>query len=314
MNCDSRPLKATCQRGAAQYENVMLKAGLPVQAVFCHCDSCRHMSGCLCITSIPLPPGDHPPTEFLSKLACFEFSKDRIFHYFCPTCGSHMVGHVFPRWENSYVEQWFVMCGTLEDTPQPYQAQHEFIADTLDGGISNYMSYANGKRIERWAQYAEKSQRLPISLPIQDISLPQDRKLHAHCKCRGVEFWVARPLKSLKYSATTCKCDSCRRSTGMDKHVIGFANIPLDQISLEEDGAIPLRSDLDFGTLKAHRYSPGINRGFCGSCRATIFIHRPNEGVLKVAVGLFSCSEGALVTDWLDWKGLTDPNAANSAP
>jgi hypothetical protein len=66
--------------GIGRVEVILLESTFPITAAFCNCNSCRHMSGSLCFTSIPLPVEIHyqPDDELLAKLTTFEFSKGKI--------------------------------------------------------------------------------------------------------------------------------------------------------------------------------------------------------------------------------------------
>lgn len=73
-----------------------------------------------------------------------------------------MLAHVLPRERNKYVGRLFAMCGTLENAEDVYWPHHEYIADTLDGGIADLLPSANGKRIERWARQPREGEQLPL--------------------------------------------------------------------------------------------------------------------------------------------------------
>ncbi|ETS79012.1 hypothetical protein PFICI_08865 [Pestalotiopsis fici W106-1] len=308
MPSTSQSITATCQCGAAQHNVTMPDTSSPVPAVFCHCDSCRHMSGCLSVTSIALPPNVPPQTGLLDRLTPFEFSKNRITHYFCSICGTHMVARVLPRQgRKDFEELWFFMCGTIQNMLLAYQPCHEFIADTIDGGIAKFLSFDNGRQIERWAQRPEDGQHLPLdwsSHTGQATPSPPDGTLHAHCKCRGVEFWITRLSTPSKYAATICDCESCRLSSGMDSRVVGLAQIPIQNMSLDREGCTPCPENFSFGTIKKYQHVSGEERAFCATCGASIFVDRHGLGTLRIAVGLFVSSKGARAEDWLEWKGI----------
>ncbi|KAF3000404.1 hypothetical protein E8E14_001841 [Neopestalotiopsis sp. 37M] len=177
----------------------------------------------------------------------------------------------------------------------------------MDGGIAEFLSFDHGRPIERWAQRPEDGQQLPLKWSSRSdmaASSPPDRTLHAYCKCRGVEFWVTRLLDSPKYAATICACDSCRQSSGMDSRVVGLAQIPIHNVSLDRAGSIPCPEDFMFGTMKKYQSGSDEERGFCATCGANIHVHGHEPGTLQIAVGLFVSREGARVEDWLEWKGL----------
>lgn len=307
MAQNHRTVRASCLCGAAKHEITLPEAAFPIQAAFCHCTSCRRMSGSLCVTSIPLLSEDdyRPAKELLEKLTLFEFSKGQINHYFCPSCGTHMLAHVLPRERNKFVGRWFAMCGTLEDAGDVYWPRHEYIADTVDGGIADILHLMNGRQIERWARHPGEGEQLPLHWLSPDrwrTPTSPNNKLHAHCKCNGIKFWIARPADGSKYAAKVCACDSCRLGNGMEWFVSATAQIQASQISLDEDGLVPYQRYLDLGTLKTYRSSPTITKGFCATCGATVFLAREETNILRIAVGLLAAPEGSRAETWLNWS------------
>lgn len=154
-------LECTCLCGTTRADLPSPDTSLPLQAAFCHCTSCRRMSGCLCITSIPLASGVDEWMKTLShRLKPFEFSKGHITHYFCPICGTHMLAEVIPRTGDE--KEWFAMCGTIVDVDGLYFPSHEFVTDTIDGGLVDVVSCVYGISCPRWAGHPQDKEYLSI--------------------------------------------------------------------------------------------------------------------------------------------------------
>lgn len=90
MAAQTRTLKATCICGESAHEISIRDEDFPLKAYMCHCSSCRHMTGSLCLTVTFLPAYYRPEQSFVDKLTGFSFS-NRITQYFCTKCGCHML-------------------------------------------------------------------------------------------------------------------------------------------------------------------------------------------------------------------------------
>lgn len=90
MADETHTFKASCICGNISHEISIRKADLPLKGYMCHCDSCRHMTGALCLTVTFLPAYYEPARSLVDKLKGFQFSK-RIIQYHCPTCGCQMM-------------------------------------------------------------------------------------------------------------------------------------------------------------------------------------------------------------------------------
>ncbi|KAF2724511.1 hypothetical protein K431DRAFT_281939 [Polychaeton citri CBS 116435] len=345
---DTRTINAKCRCGNFDLPITLPAADFPLKAYLCHCDSCRHMTGTLALMVIFLKPTHfQPPQEVLDKLKSFVFSK-RITQYHCPTCGCFTIASVkkYPDDDDSEIS-WDVATGTLESADASALAVqgHEHLQDTLDGGFADFFPKANGKPIDRWPSHFGDDDELPPFWRDEKVkrfsptsTKPGDpsKRLHAHCKCGGVDLWVARPsaksdistaplpdvivpatgeepadaskasedawwhrANGTKYLASLCVCDSCRLVSGME--VVEWTFVPIANISLDAEGKKPL--DFTAGTLKAYKSSSDVTRYFCNGCGALVFYtcqDRPQ--VLDLAVGLIAAEEGARAETWLEWE------------
>ncbi|KAL8960281.1 MAG: hypothetical protein Q9193_002987 [Seirophora villosa] len=203
---------------------------------------------------------------------------------------------------------------------------HQFLADTKDGGLSNWL---NGPS---WAGSAEQSEIWePTAKANPSKGVDGNGTLRCYCQCRGVQFNITRPDKDssnvfpppmpdilaplhshstqtspyftwwlrangTKYFAGTCACNSCRLSSGYD--IQAWAFVPKTNIR-QLDGK---EMDYQMGTLKRYSHSKGAYRDFCGNCGATVFWHcdeRP--GIVDISAGLLDAEEGARAENWLEW-------------
>lgn len=211
-----------------------------------------------------------------------------------------------------------------------------WITDTKDGGASDWVTGVDGRRLRRWTQEAEESDEVPL-----DHYVASPKKLeqavepvHAHCHCRGVEFWIAPPNAAsrtarsdfpdlmvpyhlgqdastnssdtpwwlcgndTRFLAGTCACLSCRRASGFD--ITFWAFIPTANIFLDSELTQPFppygsgHSNAYWGAMKAYRSSDGVTRTFCRTCGANVFWDGGEE---KGRDGLIDVAVGLLDAD-----------------
>lgn len=258
--------------------------------------------------------------DSLSRLHASEWSNRRTT-YFCPTCGASIIEKLDGR--------FCIHTGALDQLDGTVHFERQiFVKDTQDGGFSHWLRDLPIKT------HATLNDELPTDWP-QSNEQPVDRtseRLHAHCLCNGVNFWVSHPLASsadpnnpksdvhqhnpdrgqydrenpwwlcenrTKFFAEVCQCNSCRLSSGCD--FVPWTYVPTTDISLASDGSVPFSHD--FGTLKKYRSSNEASRYFCGQCGATVFyIRDERHGIANVAVGLLDADEGSLAQSWLWWR------------
>jgi len=353
MASDTRSIKATCLCGRAAHTITLPQAESPLKAYLCSCNSCRHVSGTLVYSVAFFPPVCRPSHELLAELNAFEFSK-RTTLYHCKTCGTQVIGKCLSDPDKAdSAPSWCVTTGTLEEWDGEIEVQgFEHLADSLDGGFADFLPILDGKHVERWPGQFRQGGELPLEWRAHqtvDIKPSPTDRLHAHCKCNGVQFWIARPSERSKearcpwldvlgpssnsrtdnpdneawwlradgttFLAGTCACNTCRLASGTD--IVEWAFIPTIDISLDARGEVPFKRQ--FGTLKTYDSSKDVTRHFCSQCGAMVFFeHRGRPTLLDVAVGLFDAPEGARAESWLEWwterlsfRELAVPRATN---
>lgn len=318
-------LKAICVCGQLTATLEVPTAALPLDLYFCHCSTCRHVSGTLCITALSNPEGSKL-MEVHGKAKIYKTSLE-IWRCFCGTCGTSV-------YEGSPDPKRTALCpGALEDAEGMWKFDsHTYVAATQDGGLRDWVP--NDIAWEGWDQ---KSERVPEGTMFQksmakaSISGLQ-KPLHARCHCGGVQFDITRPdenswmafshwpdllrpfhlgreasenhddvkwwlrANDTKYLAGICACNSCRKASGFD--VQPWAFIP--RANIQQDGGRPM--DFGMGTLRQYSSSLGSYRNFCGECGAMVFWHSDERPTLiDVSVGLLEAESGARAEEWLDW-------------
>lgn len=94
------------------------------------------------------------------------------------------------------------------------------------------------------------------------------------CLCGGVRYRVAGRLRD----AVACHCGQCRRTTG---HYGAFTACRNERLSFDTDG-----------TLAWYESSPGVRRGFCANCGATLFWDDGSRPYIAVAAGSLDAPAG----------------------
>jgi hypothetical protein len=95
-------------------------------------------------------------------------------------------------------------------------------------------------------------------------------ELEGGCLCGAIRYRVTGPPRS----TSLCHCDSCRRATGGPS--LAWAIFDEDMVEIVK------------GALAIYRSSPGVERGFCASCGASLSYARANRP------GLFDVSTASL--------------------
>lgn len=306
----------------------------------CHCNTCRHSTGSMgyCNVRIDGPQiplsidstnENHIPAD-LSNLAEYRASPTAV-RYFCSTCSAHM----FFRWQAEGEDRWGIMTGCLERIDGIVTLiQHEFIGDTLDGGLADHIPWYGGKILKRYKDGApETSEELPLGWNACGGLNPSMLPLHCHCK--AIKLRLTRPTRKLqekdiwvvpgkeltdpiRFMATHCLCNDCRLASGhevttwlvvSDENIIDSAsNAP---INLQDPEERPKG-------LKQYVSSEGHHRESCRTCGASVFWWRNMEDGetphTDVAAGLIDqeAAGGARAESWFNWE-VREPGFADYA-
>lgn len=196
-----------------------------------------------------------------------------------------------------------------------YIAYHEYVADTLDGGLADFLPSVDGKLIPRRSGNPKTSELLPPqwkAAPRPKTEIQEASQLYCHCKCGGVQFWISRPAQALaqddssqefddgetKCRGRLCCCTACRRDTG--QAIAAWVSVPITNISL--DAGSKLAFKLPFGTVQGFQSSSGVTRYFCRVCAASVFyVNSQRKGIVDVGTGLLKAVDGARAESWVEF-------------
>jgi hypothetical protein len=195
----------TCLCGKSKGKAEVAAESLPVETMLCHCNSCRYSSGVLCVSYLTLTA----PPEIADCLQTYQ-SSVKMQRMFCSVCGSHLFAH------NSELNEWYLTTGTIETLDPTSGAmmettklmQHEFVSDTLDGGLAPCLAKVQNRNLSCFAQGPDQE---PLAFDTADglptlsfamkqltgkqlpISNASGDHLHASCHCGGVQYMISRP-------------------------------------------------------------------------------------------------------------------------
>ena len=332
----------SCLCGAIKESGSLLASPtgtFPLSSEICHCNPCRQSTGNLCISSPPLK--SKPSGISLSKLTAYASSK-KLVRYFCSTCGSHSFIHTLDGLHGK--DYWCVYAGMIQRDPDQVQQgekwcrdivktrSHDWIADTLDGGIVPSLFTINDIDIplylENGASNSPVSQEEVLALQTKSDHKRPDL-LHAKCHCGAIDLSITTarydsdtqgvpedhiPTDRSKYIAYFCACQSCRLGSGAFAFQ-PWCYIPPSNVTFTGSGistaeyfdasnqtkeVMKLRSE---SKMKIYNSSIDVQRTFCGTCGATVFYWADDRlEMIDLAVGILRAEEGAMARQWLAWR------------
>ncbi|MCJ1398637.1 hypothetical protein MMC11_001837 [Xylographa trunciseda] len=299
-------IKASCACTQLSLSLSLPTSDLPLPLHFCHCTTCRHVSGLLCTSLITISTKGNPlhihgtPQAYRPSPA--------LTRYFCPTCGTHLYQ------SPASLDEIHISTGALDRAAGivARTGTHRFVGDTQDGGLWEWV-----RDMPAFDRSVASAAIPPDKYHTPSEAAPGPALLPCSCHCGGVQFTLARPLpgstfppftiqpenvswpspgSSGKYVAKLCACASCRRSAGYD--VAAWAYVPLAYLRQRSGAAM----GFGVGTLRQYRSSEGAWRDFCGVCGANVFWHgSERRDVVDVSVGLLGAGRGARAEGWVEW-------------
>lgn len=87
------------------------------------------------------------------------------------------------------------------------------------------------------------------------------------CLCGAVRYSHAGPLRPV----VACHCEQCRRTSG---HFVAATHGRREHLQLGRDD-----------DLRWYESSPGVRRGFCGTCGSSLFWEREGSGGISIMAG-----------------------------
>ena len=94
-----------------------------------------------------------------------------------------------------------------------------------------------------------------------------DRTRHGGCLCGRVRYTCHGDLRPV----VACHCEQCRRTSG---HFVAAAQARRSDVEIHGEGS-----------LRWYESSPGIRRGFCGTCGASMLWERQGSGRISIMAG-----------------------------
>jgi hypothetical protein len=334
-------LSATCLCGQNVVTIRLLEdLNYPVPVPLCHCHTCRHVTGQLATSYLPVGEPDASALVHMSRYSPIGSPATWLF---CSTCGSHLIRTSGRKWE--------VATGTLSQIDGlAIITSHIHVSDTKDGGLSNWVKAFHEQPLQVYSgspspNSMDDVEYIPHRTESSSSPLKNVSNIPIYCHCRGVQYEITPPneasslakspfpdvmiaeqlqdpsvpnLKNVpwwlqanktKYLAGTCACRSCRVGSGFEIQTWAFVpkcNIIADGSDEKDSGKL-----LDFGSsssssksMQSYNSSPGgTYREFCSVCGANIFWHNEEwrPTLVDVSVGLVDSMDGVLALDWLQW-------------
>lgn len=320
----STTLTAQCHCKNVHYTITLPSHALPLPVHICHCTVCRRTHGALSCIHAPLPAGVTPsfiePSSMDVMTGYTHDPKAVSERFFCSTCGCH-IGDLAREVDQDGHRGWIVATSIFDrHDEETFQIRKlTMTTSSPGGGLYTWLPSINGRELEVRDTPPAAS---PFTGSAEDPPKPEvdengNERLYAECHCGGVSFTIPRPTipaiandpffqkyipkrDPSKWMGVLDACDDCRLVTGT--HIISWTFVPSAHLSP------PLRRDLRLGTMKTYVSSPGVLRGFCGVCGATVIYachdREPTveQRVVDVAVGLLRAPEGVLAEEWLCWR------------
>ncbi|KAJ6445664.1 exocyst complex component Sec10 [Purpureocillium lavendulum] len=127
-------------------------AALPLEGTYCHCTSCRHLTGALHSSSVPWPRGAASLAARALDLRAYAFSP-RLTILFCPACGTPMFWSEAGEPDDAGLDAFMGVlsnngnidadipgAATTTATTRLFRLKsHIFVDDTRDGGAAVWM-------------------------------------------------------------------------------------------------------------------------------------------------------------------------------
>lgn len=345
----TKTLTASCYCKAVQYSVDIPISSLPLPVHLCHCSICRYTHGTLCIFHAELPKGRAPhflaPSSGLDALTGYRHARAQAERFFCSTCGCHVGdrGLDVPDGGGGGGEgpvandEWIVATPLFAEQGEDVFRidTHCFTEGSTGGaGLFTWLPKMGDRDVKVWNPAPDSgwwSAGIEDERPKQEFDEDGKEVLRAECHCGGVSFTIPRPTLPVvrndpylsnyisprdanKWLASLDACGDCRLQCGT--LVTAWAFVP--RALLQPPMPVGLAP---YGTMKTFVSSPGVLRGFCGRCGATVIYScddrtpTPEQQIIDVSVGLLRAPEGVLAEEWMTWRAghVANMDGGNSA-
>lgn len=324
---DLKTLTASCYCKSVRYSVDIPSSQLPLPVHLCHCSICRYSHGTLCIFHAEMPSPRFIAPASLGSMTGYRHANAQAERFFCSTCGCHVGdrGLDGPGGESPVANDAWILATSLfsEYGEDVFQIRTHCFTEgsTGDSGFFTFLPKVGDRDVKVWNPGPDSnwwSSGIKDEPPKQEFDDQGNEVLRAQCHCGGVSFTIPRPTipaiqddsymsryaspkDSNKWIACLDPCDDCRLQCGT--LVTAWTFVPRAQIQP------PMPLELaPYGTMKTFASSPGVLRGFCGTCGATVIYscgeRTPSvqQQIVDVSVGLLRAPEGILAEKWMTWR------------
>ena len=188
-------LRLTCLCGGVKASFSVPDSALPLPFEICHCETCRHQSGQLAIQACEIPPQHRSSFSVEGSIAKYD-ATGKLLRYFCHTCGANIY------FEDIDTKDIFFDIGLLEWEGRSdllKAAQHIFVSDTTDGGMSVWLPdlpvYPGhpdaGPEVPLKDLVAPK--KAPVTSTPSSTAAKEEDYLPCYCRCKAIQFKISRP-------------------------------------------------------------------------------------------------------------------------
>lgn len=123
-------------------------------------------------------------------------TSQKAIRYFCSVCSAHLFFKYLgnPSAEGGGEGTIYVATGALEKLDGVIElGWHQWVEDTLDGGMADHYRAMNGKKLPRYSQ-EKGTPELPIGWRDNSLTATnQSDILTFSCHCKSVQFGITRP-------------------------------------------------------------------------------------------------------------------------
>jgi len=322
---ETKTLTAQCYCKAVHFTVTLPTASLPLKVHLCGCSICRYTHGTLSVFHATLPSGVEPQfvaPSSAASLTGYQHAASRSERFFCTTCGCHIGDASI---DEDTRGEWNVASSVFDDHGEAnFRITSHCLSACLPGGadaggFEQLLTHMGDRELKVWNPPADDPEwNMEVVQPAREVDAAGNERLRAECHCGGVSFTIPRPTAPAvvddeyfrgwvspfdknKWTANLDVCDDCRLVDGT--HVVPWTFVPRALLDPPMPPALA-----PYGTMKAFTSSPGVVRGFCGTCGATVVYsyddRAPDEAraVVDIAVGVLRAPDGVLAEDWLTWR------------
>lgn len=212
-------LRLTCFCGGVKASFSVPDSVLPLPFDLCHCETCRHQSGQLAIQACEIPPQHRSSFSVEGPIVKYD-GTGKLLRCFCHTCGANVY------FEDIDTKDIFFDTGGLEWEGRSdllKAAQHIFVSDTTDGGMSVWLP-----DLPAYRGHPDEGPKVPLKEIISAAKAPvtstpsstvKEEYLPCYCRCKAVQFNISRPNEQSRKTVAGPHADLLKPSVSTPDHV-----------------------------------------------------------------------------------------------